>query len=1012
MPTIYDNIELLLSDALQDNLTDAQRADFCIGYFNLRGWSQLSPIVDELQGLDDSNLPNCRVLLGMYGRNEEAIKNLYGKYNSEGMYQKKAVEIKKELARRLREQLTYGVPTKTDEVNLRKLATQLKSGIVRVKLFTRTTLHAKLYLIYDNAQKLTKKMGFLGSSNLTFSGLTQQGELNIDVVDQDAASKLEKWFNDRWNDRFSIDITEELIEILEESWAGETLIPPYHIYLKMAYHLSREARAGIKEFKLKEQIAKKLLPFQRQAVFIAAKHIHKRNGVMIGDVVGLGKTYTACALAHIFEEDFFYRTLIICPANLERMWKDYRQEFNLRADILKISMVQKKLTDLKRYSLVIIDESHNLRNREGKRYGIIKDYIAENDSKVILLTATPYNKTLLDLSSQLALFIKEDTDLGIAPEQYLRSIGGENEFIAKHQTHSRSLKAFEKSEYIEDWQELMRHYLVRRTRTFIKKNYAKKGKAGRYYLEFEDGHTSYFPKRIAKKFEYPFNENDPTDQYAKLYSDEVVNFINGLELPRYGLGLELKLDVDGDLKSGEDRIIENLSRAGKRLMGFCRTNLFKRLESSGHSFLLSVARHAYRNFIFLAAIESGEPIPIGSQESGLIDDFLGDTDLEDNDLEIGTITQENTFREQARKTYNILRVKYKTRYDWIRSELFKNSLKQKLEQDCESLLEILEIGKNWSAKSDRQLNAVYDFCKNEYPQDKILIFTQYSDTAEYLYGNLNQMGIRNISCVTGSSDDPTEVAYKFSPRSNEKKISKEDEIRVLVSTDVLSEGQNLQDCHIIINYDLPWALIRLIQRAGRIDRIGQEAEKIYCYSIIPEDGVNKIISLRGRLENRIKQNAEVVGSDETFFEGDPVIIRDIYNENSTLLEEEEDDDVDLSSYAFEIWDKAIKKEPELEKVIRNLPNVIYSTKNTPEVSSEGNGVIIYAKTKQDNDVLTWVNQQKEVVTHSQYKILKAAECQPDEQALLPLEDHHELVESGIEHRTCAPFFGPVTGLIA
>lgn len=233
--------------------------------------------------------------------------------------------------------------------------------MVRVKLFTRTSLHAKLYLIYDEGQKVAKQVGFLGSSNLTFSGLNSQGELNIDVVDQDAAGKLSKWFQDRWEDRFSIDITDELIAILEESWAGERLISPYHIYLKMAYHLSRDARAGVQEFELKDPIKKKLLQFQRQAVYHAAKHIQRRNGVMIGDVVGLGKTYTACALAHIFEEEFFYRTLIICPANLDRMWMDYRQKFNLRADILKISMVQNRLNDLKRYQLVITDS-----NRGGK----------------------------------------------------------------------------------------------------------------------------------------------------------------------------------------------------------------------------------------------------------------------------------------------------------------------------------------------------------------------------------------------------------------------------------------------------------------------------------------------------------------------------------------------------------------------------------------------------------------------------------------------------------------------
>lgn len=994
MPAIFDNIENFLGEELTTNLHEAERADFCIGYFNLRGWSQLSNHVNKLNG-DNSDIPECRILLGMYGDNEKKLEEFYSKKDRDKIDNKEAVRKKKDLARNLRRQLTYGIPTKWDENNLRKLAKQLRSGKIRVKLYTRTSLHAKLYLIYDSKQKKTEKTGYVGSSNLTFSGLRDKGELNIDVLDQDAAKKLNKWFQDRWQDRFSIDITEELIEILEESWAGERLLLPYHIYLKIAYHLSREARAGISEFKINEELKKKLFPFQRKAVSIAAHHIQTRGGVMIGDVVGLGKTYVASALAHMFEEDHFHRTLIICPANLKTMWKKYKYDFNLRAQIKKITMV-KELKDEKRYNLVIIDESHNLRNREGKRYRAIKDYIRQNDAKVILLTATPYNKSLLDLSSQLSLFIDDDEDLGIAPEKYINSIGGEDQFILDHQTHTRSIKAFEKSDFIEDWQDLMKQYMVRRTGTFIKNNYAGVDEDGRYYLVYEDGERSYFPKRIAKKFEYNFDPDNPDDQYAKLYSEQVVNLINDLELPRYGLKQELREDIDVELSEKEKRIKENLSRAGKRLMGFCRTNLFKRLESSGYAFLLTVARHIYRNYVYLHAIEKGKPLPIGSQEASDIDAFLGDEDLEDNDVDIDILTEPESYKIQAAKTYDLLSIKYKGRYDWIRSDLFEDSLKKKLRQDCDLLFKVIDIGKAWTPEKDRQLNAVLDFCTEEYPEKKILIFTQYSDTAKYMYKYLKNH-VDRINYVTGDTDNPTAAAERFSPDSNDKDIPKLNQTRVLISTDVLSEGQNLQDGHIIINYDLPWAIIRLIQRAGRVDRIGQTSDEIYCYSILPEDGVNKILRLRDRLEDRIKENAEVVGSDETFFEGDPVMIENLYNEKSGLLDDEDDEEVDLSSYAYEIWNKATKEDDELKQQIMNLSDVVYATKQHPSGEQEDAGVLTYAKTKQDHDLLTWINKDKEIVTQSQYKILKAAACPSDEKALEPIEKHHELVETGIEH---------------
>lgn len=135
----------------------------------------------------------------------------------------------------------------------------------------------------------------MGSSNLTFSGLSGQGELNIDVLDQDACNKLSRWFDDRWNDRWCIDISQELVEIISTSWASEKLIPPYYIYLKMAYHLSREARAGLTEFTIPRSFGNKLFDFQTAAVKIAARHLNQRGGVLIGDVVGLGKTLMATA---------------------------------------------------------------------------------------------------------------------------------------------------------------------------------------------------------------------------------------------------------------------------------------------------------------------------------------------------------------------------------------------------------------------------------------------------------------------------------------------------------------------------------------------------------------------------------------------------------------------------------------------------------------------------------------------------------------------------------------------
>lgn len=1005
MPKIYDNIENQLSIGLSETLKHSKRGDFCVGYFNLRGWHEVADRIDSLAGMPVMEKNNqihryCRLLVGMQKLPSEILKESFLYDDSYIIDQAEMLKLKKKLAYEFKEQLTIGAPSERDEIYLRKLSKQLKEKKVTVKLHLKHQLHAKLYLAISEDVRVPV-VGFLGSSNLTLAGLSKQGELNIDVMEQDAAAKLAQWFDDRWNDNKCIDITDELIQIIDESWAADRLVSPYHIYLKIAYHLSREARAGINEYKLPKVFQQELIDFQQKAVLVAAHHLHKRGGVMIGDVVGLGKTITATALAKMFEEDFFLETLIICPKNIVEMWEGYVHKYQLHAKIIPQSMVQKKLPNLRRYRLVIIDESHNLRNDEGGRYRSIKSYLEENESKVILLSATPYNKTYVDLSNQLRLFLPDDKDLGISPERYIESIGGQVHFTAQHtETFIRSIKAFEKSSFSDDWRELMRHYLVRRTRSFIKNHYAGTDVSnGRKYLTFSDGSKSFFPDRIPKKVEYLFDPKDNKDHYARLYSQTIVDTINSLDLPRYGLGNYINPRPPIKSTNEEALIISNLSRAGKRLMGFCRTNLFKRLESSGYSFLLSLSRHILRNFVFVYAAENNLPIPIGKNYVGNLDSFIDDTDMDADgeDNCISFLLNEEDYLKRAQQIYDLFAVKFKKQFDWIRSEFFVSDMKKYLIDDSRAIIKILTTIKKWNPDEDRQLNALFSLINGPHKNDKILIFTQFADTAGYLDEQLKKRGVKHSECVTGQSENPTECAYRFSPFSNEKHGIKgtEKELRVLVTTDVLSEGQNLQDAHIIINYDLPWAIIRLIQRAGRVDRIGQKSDKILCYSFLPEEGVEKIIRLRARLSMRIKQNAEVVGSDETFFDGDPINLHDLYNEKSGIFDDEEDTEVDLASYAYQIWKNAIDKDPALAKIIPDLPNVIYGTKKNT-VEKEKEGAIVYTRTSDDNDVLAWIDTQGKIITQSQLAILKAAECGKEENALYKLSDHHRIVKTALD----------------
>lgn len=989
MPKIYDNIaEPLLGD-LNTALGLSTHADFCVGYFNLRGWRYLDAQVANWAGGPGSQ---CRLLVGMHRSPREELHAALRAEQGAGMDNALAIRLKRRLAEEFHEQLTLGLPTNDDEAGLRRLLAQLRAGQLVVKLFLRHPLHAKLYLAFrpDPINPIT---GFLGSSNLTFSGLLGQGELNIDVLDRKAAAELAEWFEARWTDRWCLDITADLIAVLERSWAREQPIPPYHIYLKMAYHLSQEAREGLAEFRLPRQFRGKLFRFQEDAVRIAARHLSRRGGVVLGDVVGLGKTLMATALVKTFEEMEDLETLILCPLNLEPMWRDYQDRYGIRGKVLSTSRVASELPNLRRYRLVVIDESHNFRNREGKTWRLVHDYVQRNDSRCILLSATPYNKSYGDLAGQLGLFLDGDADLGLRPEQLLRQLGGEVAFTALHNVPVRSLSAFALSQYPDDWRDLMSRYLVRRTRSFIMKHHAETDDAtGRPFLRYPDGRKALFPKRTPRTAAFAVDRGDPGDTYARLYSGDVVSRISSLRLPRYGLGNYLASSPSAPPTPAEARVIRDLSRAGKRLMGFCRTNLFKRLESSGEAFILSMRRHVLRNALFIHALENDLPLPVGGVDPAELDTRFTDGD---DPGQRGLLTDDAYEEDLSARAADAYARLQGQRVRWVAAHVFlARDLLRDLRADNAVLESILAEAGPWRRETDAKLACLIKLLKGRHRQDKVLVFTQFADTARYLGAALEAEGITKCAVAVGGGPDPAQLAWRFSPVSNERQAfaEREGELRVLIATDVLSEGQNLQDAHVVVNYDLPWAIIRLIQRVGRVDRIGQTSDEILAYSFLPADGLEQIIALRGRLTARLRENAEVVGTDETFFEGEmpPATLNDLYTEKAGALDEDDGaGEVDLASYCHQIWVEADAAD---RAAVERLPDVAYSAK----VATGDPGALVFVRTADGSSALSRWNATGTVLTESPLAILKAAESTPAEPPQPRAANHYDLVRLAVE----------------
>ena len=580
--------------------------------------------------------------------------------------------------------------------------------------------------------------------------------------------------------------------------------------------------------------------------------------------------------------------------------------------------------------------------------------------------------------------------------------------FAALQVAPQTLAAFEKSSYPDDWRELMRRYLVRRTRSFIKRHYAKSDpERNRHYLEFPNGSRSYFPDRIPRTVNFPVAEDDPADQYARLYSSPVVDLINHLALPRYGLGNFVAARPSIPPTPTESVTLNNLFLAGTRLMGFCRTNLFKRLESSGCAFLLSVERHILRNFVFLYALEQGLPLPIGTQGAELLDTQFNDEDEEVAAVADGeshtpvtgasSLRTEVQFRARAAAVYSIYATEFAKRFKWLSPTLFTADLARALLTDSQALMQIFSICPDWEPLRDAKLQALLQLALRTHPSEKLLIFTQFADTVDFLTDQLRHAGAHDAEGAKGGTGNLTDLVYRSSPRSNNKPAPGAEELRILVATDVLSEGQDLQDCAIIVNYDLPWAIIRLIQRAGRVDRIGQQSTEVLCYSFLPADGLETIIALRSKVRRRLDENAEVIGTDETFFEGDHnQAVIDIYHEKAGLLDDEDDSEVDLSSQAYEIWKDAITADPSLAKTIPAMQPVSFSTRErTPQELDPGSGVLVYLRTATGANFLAWVNPSGSRVTESQYRILKAAECAPGSPAQPRIPNHHQLVADAL-----------------
>lgn len=610
-----------------------------------------------------------------------------------------------------------------------------------------------------------------------------------------------------------------------------------------------------------------LAEFQEDAVRKARRILAQYDGVIVADSVGLGKTWIGKKLL----EDYAYhqrqKALVICPASLKPMWENELKTASISAYVITQERLASEDFDLRGIAdvdVILVDEAHNFRNKRAKRYMQLETILAANGrrgrdggrKKLILLTATPINNNIFDLYNQINLFTGND-------RTYFASAGIGD--IYKYFLAARRESIEEGSIRIFN---LLEEVVIRRTRQFIRRAYPEATIRGK---------TVTWPKRRLRTIEY-----DLQATYEGFYR-QIVRRIESLNLAHYSL--------ENYKRTGQEKDDFELGRQDA-LVGIFKSRFLKRLESSIDAFRVSIRRSLEFVKTFAEYVQDGIILDAASFQIAMRLLDKDDEDTEDSaPVSRATEMDEN---EEARQLIEAL-----PRLD------DRRSLHRALQEDIDALTDIWHDIKDIRIGHDAKLQQLKHLLETELHDQKVIVFTYYKDTARYLYRALmsnenaawrEHVGSPNIRRIdsTVKTADRLRVVEHFAPvASGYPEIAGSDEeVDMLISTDVLSEGQNLQDCGVLINYDLHWNPTRMVQRAGRIDRLGSLFDTLSIYNMFPERALEELLGLVRSLTAKIDVinqtgflDASVLG--EVVTPRDFNTLKRIADEDDTVIEEQE-----------------------------------------------------------------------------------------------------------------------------
>ena len=839
------------------------RLDIATAYFNAGGYSLLADALDEV--------PAVRMLLGAEPsppeqRPRRLDEEPAAPQRAERARLRRALEVQQ--GDLLVDRNLLGFTAEAD-ASVRRLVAWLRSGRVEVRRLEDRFLHGKAFVVGAHGHGV-----MAGSSNFTRAGLSTNVELNLGNYQPHTVGQVQEWFDELWDEAAPYD----LAGLFESRFAPH---PPWLIFLRMLKELyGAELEA---EAEASGDPTIRLTDFQADGLWRAKRILERHHGVLVADEVGLGKTFLAGELIREAALERRQRVLVVAPATLrDGPWRAFRSQHNLPFELVSFDdlAADSRLNPIERtagsfkldaavneYAMVVVDEAHNLRNPATQRSTALRRLLAGSPAKkLVLVTATPVNNSLWDLYWLLSYFLRNDAVLAEAGITSLR-----RRFGAAMALDPEALTP----EHLFD---VIDATAVRRTRSFVKRFYPN----DRLVIDGAETPIS-FPTPRVRKVDYDLDRVLPGffDEIGAALGADDIDDGDALAPGRSGIRSGVGTGLAGGRSDGRDDAAAGPPAAGERgglslaryvpsgyrldgqtepyeaqLAGLLRSMLLKRFESSPHAFAATCRKMAADCDQFGALVEAGH---VATGEA-LAEWFATDSDDLD---EIDQFFEHHASGLDPVSDYDRDRLLADVGADRDLLDSWAAKAGTVTRGDDPNLAALVEVLAEIAADAEAEGIGAADTRNRR----KTLVFSYFFDTVDWITGHLEaaaendpRLAAYRGRIATWSRGERPEILWGFAPATTQPPDdAAEDLYDILVTTDVLAEGVNLQQARHIVNYDLPWNPMRLVQRHGRIDRIGSAHREVFVHCVFPDARLDDLLGLEEHLRRKLTQAAATVG---------------------------------------------------------------------------------------------------------------------------------------------------------